>query len=609
MHRAAVKALRTTLQCTARTFRASRRGPLALLPTSSTLSSLTGARSPAFLKPPASSRYFSSSPIARSSRPRPVQITGEPLRASMYIRRTSFALVSALVGYGAWYSYGGNAPNAAIRSYTTPENAPGDAAPTRSVLVIGADELHTGTYVGEGPISKATGDGQMVVEMLSPDQATKKLRKMEESYFVNRGRGVVRYDVTQLPSNSPIEDDHDEKIVEVGAGAGKTNDWMFWGVFDGHSGWSTSAKLRQALVKTVAGELNETYKAAHGFTPSAEAVNAAIKNGFLRLDDEIVNQSVQKVFQSQSKSTAAEILAPANSGSCALLSFYDSSSKLLRVACTGDSRAVLGRKSKSGKWTAIPLSVDQTGSNPKEAARVRKEHPGEEPVRNGRILGGLEPSRAFGDASYKWTREIMDRLSPHYFARPPKTLLKTPPYVTAEPAVTTIKIEPENGDFLVMATDGLWEMLTNEEVIGLVGKWIESQAASTKNQQFNSFWTRIWGSKTELPVEEGKHNQADDADGQKSPQELMRRRGLTPGRERFVVQDKNVATHIVRNALGGSNQEQVSALLTLPYPTSRRYRDDLTVQVIFFGNGEDKGDVAVNDEATAPSKAAPKAKL
>jgi pyruvate dehydrogenase phosphatase len=339
-------------------------------------------------------------------------------------------------------------------------------------------------------------------------------------------------------------------------------------------------------------------------TPTPEAVEAAIKTGFLRLDDEIVNQAARKVLATKNKMQAAEILAPANSGSCALLSFYDTRSKLLRVACTGDSRAVLGRKSTSGKWQVIPLSVDQTGSNPDEAARVRKQHPGEEPVRNGRILGGLEPSRAFGDATYKWSREVVESLTPHFFARSPRPLLKTPPYVTAEPVVTTTKIEPEKGDFVVMATDGLWEMLTNEEVVGLVGKWIESQASSTGNQQFNSAWKRVFGSKDTLPVEEG---QTDDLDGQRSPAELLRRRGLTPVKDQFVVQDKNVATHIVRNALGGSNQEQVSALLTLPAPTSRRYRDDLTVQVIFFGNGHSTGEVVPNQEATADLP--PKAKL
>ena len=336
----------------------------------------------------------------------------------------------------------------------------------------------------------------------------------------------------------------------------------------------------------------------------------AIKSGFTRLDDEIVHQSVQKVLQSNNKIVAAEMLAPALSGSCALLSFYDSRSKLLRVACTGDSRAVLGRRSTSGKWSATPLSVDQTGGNPDEAARLRKLHPGEDHVvRNGRVLGGLEPTRAFGDASYKWTREVSERLRSQFFGRSVSPLLKSPPYVTAEPVVTTTKIEPENGDFVVMATDGLWEMLTSEEVIGLVGKWIETQAASgTSNAQFNSVWSKMFGGqKGGLPVEATNAN--GKGDGQKTPIRLQQW-GVSPDDDRFLVQDKNAATHLIRNALGGKNQEMVSALLTLPSPYSRRYRDDLTVQVIFFGNGEKTGEVLVNKEATAaPASAEPKAKL
>ncbi len=163
----------------------------------------------------------------------------------MYIRRFSVALVSGLVGYGAWYTYRGdnNAGQAVSHPYsTTTPNPPGDATPTRNVLVVGTDELHTGTFVGEGPIAKnADGTGNNVLEMLTPEQATEKLRKHEDSFMVNRGEGVLRYDVVQLASNNPIEDDHAEKIVEVTSpsadnAAEKVNhDWMFWGVFDGHA--------------------------------------------------------------------------------------------------------------------------------------------------------------------------------------------------------------------------------------------------------------------------------------------------------------------------------------------------------------------------------------
>ncbi|KAG6000053.1 hypothetical protein E4U54_001566, partial [Claviceps lovelessii] len=165
----------------------------------------------------------------------------------MYFRRLPVALVSSIaVGYGAWYSYNltnGTGATSAARSFgstsTSTSTQGADALPTRTVLVVGADELRQDTIVGEVPISKPTADGRRIVEMLTSDQATEKLRSLEQSFFVNRGQGVTRYDLVQLPSNDPIEDDHAEKIVEVpsrSAGVeGTRSDWMFWGVFDGHS--------------------------------------------------------------------------------------------------------------------------------------------------------------------------------------------------------------------------------------------------------------------------------------------------------------------------------------------------------------------------------------
>jgi pyruvate dehydrogenase phosphatase len=152
----------------------------------------------------------------------------------MYTRRLSWAVISGLVGFGAWQVYRTNETETPQgKAYSTGQ----DVGPTRQVLVIGADELHTGTFTGEGPISKSTDEGRKVLEMLTPDQTTERLRRSEESYLVNRGQGVVRYDLVQLPSNDPIEDDHAEKIIEIPTknNGNGNSDWMFWGVFDGHS--------------------------------------------------------------------------------------------------------------------------------------------------------------------------------------------------------------------------------------------------------------------------------------------------------------------------------------------------------------------------------------
>jgi len=532
----------------------------------------------------------------------------------MFFRNFSVAALVSVFASGVWYYQRSPEPRALVNGTSVTTFGSGFSAPQHSTLASASGSLPPQTQLpssspladtsteptkkallvqgdryfveelAEAPLTKqAEDEGLNRSEMLTPEQATQKLRKSEESYLVGRGRGVVRYDVVQIPSNNPIEDDHAEKIVEVPqsvtpppSGA-SSSDWTFWGVFDGHSGWTTSAKLRQTLISYVARELNSTYKSALTDPslklPSPSSIDAAIKRGFVALDHEIVNVSVDKAMKNtKQKAAAAQILAPALSGSCALLSFYDSSSKIFRVAVTGDSRAVLGRKSPAtGKWTATPLSEDQTGDTPSEMARLRSEHPGEDyVVHRGRILGSLEPSRAFGDASYKWTREVQERLKHLFYGKTPVPLLKTPPYVTAEPIITTTKVEPERGDFVVLATDGLWEMLTNEEVVGLVGQWLEAQPKSAGSDNSAASWAKSFFSSANevLPVE--KHA-LDAEEGQRAP--IRQQQWQIKGNdERFVLEDKNVATHLVRNALGGKDRDMVCGLLTLVSPYSRRYR-------------------------------------
>lgn len=119
---------------------------------------------------------------------------------------------------------------------------PKPAQPAQGMtLIVQDDQFYTGDLSEEVPLSKQAEDpSRQTLEMLTPEQATQTLRRSEESYFVGRGQGVVRYDVVQLPSNNPIEDDHAETIVEVpqtitpSPDGSSTSDWMFWGVFDGH---------------------------------------------------------------------------------------------------------------------------------------------------------------------------------------------------------------------------------------------------------------------------------------------------------------------------------------------------------------------------------------
>ncbi|KAK0652763.1 phosphatase 2C-like domain-containing protein [Cercophora newfieldiana] len=428
----------------------------------------------------------------------------------------------------------------------------------------------------------------MTLASIDPVRLTQILRKNEQAVVVGGGTGVLRYDTNQIASNCPIEDDHSEAVIAAPPGsAGKSSgDWMFWGVYDGHSGWSTSAKLRQSLIAHVYLKLAEEY--ASVAAPADADIDNAIKAGFLALDNQIVWSNVEKVKKLGTKHAGAQLIAPAISGSCALLSFYDTRSQLLRVACTGDCRAVLGRRASGSTWSATQLSADQTGENPDEAARVRAEHPGEKDVvKNGRVMG-YEPSRAFGDAVLKWPRELSMALRKSAYARRPQDRDITPPYLTAEPVITTTKIEPERGDFIVLASDSLWEMLSNEEVIGLVGRWIDQGRLGIGSQKQWSVWDMMprFSSSDGMSSNVLPSKLPDSEKPFGRPPVRPAQWGIAKKARVPVVQDINVATHIARNALGGDDHDLISSLLLLSGSNARRYRDDLTITVVFFGYDE-----------------------
>ncbi|CAN0383608.1 unnamed protein product, partial [Ascophyllum nodosum] len=44
----------------------------------------------------------------------------------------------------------------------------------------------------------------------------------------------------------------------------------------------------------------------------------------------------------------------------------------------------------------------------------------------------------------------------------------TPPYITAEPEIFVHKVDHNLDDFVVLASDGLWDHVTNEEAVEIV---------------------------------------------------------------------------------------------------------------------------------------------
>ena len=133
-------------------------------------------------------------------------------------------------------------------------------------------------------------------------------------------------------------------------------------------------------------------------------------------------------------------------------------------ANVGDSRAIKGQyNSMENKWNYIPLSRDHKPSDKDEAERIKKYngliHPyidddgnyaGPDRVWMDDELPGLAMSRSFGD-------EIASRVG-----------------VFSEPEVKVFPFKEEDR-FIVIASDGLWEYVTNEEVIDIVKDYFEKK--------------------------------------------------------------------------------------------------------------------------------------
>ncbi|CAG7987596.1 unnamed protein product [Penicillium olsonii] len=381
------------------------------------------------------------------------------------------------------------------------------------------------------------------------------------SHHVNSVPGINRYDVTQLASNSPCED----RFVhgKFSSPWNESDKWMSWAVFDGHVGWQTAQLLTEQLLPFVRCNLSQLKPSSDGFTPDG-SVQHAITKAFVDLDDSIIETALATSQSNMSLQEKAKKLAPAYAGSCALVSLYDPLTSTLHVACTGDSRAVLGQKGSDGKWKAIPLSIDQSGSNEDEVARLRKEHPGEDNVvENGRVLG-MMVSRAFGDSRWKWPLDFQKKMKDRFNGPAPLTPrydVRTPPYLTAEPVVTSTKIDPNQPSFLIMATDGLWDSLSSQQGVDLVGTWLASRGAQKDPGSGPAY----------APFDFGRFREGVD---------------WRFVEERTTTQDENAAVHLVRNSLGGNHHEMIAGRLAYDSPFSRHVRDDITVQVVFFNTGD-----------------------
>ncbi|KAK3072026.1 hypothetical protein LTR53_007573 [Teratosphaeriaceae sp. CCFEE 6253] len=400
----------------------------------------------------------------------------------------------------------------------------------------------------------------------------------------------------QLPSNAICEDFFGSNNYNVSGEA--TTNWFTWSLFDGHAGPRTATLLASDLVQHVGHELLRTHCFGRPYRPSDPYIADVLKKAFLQFDEKIVNAGLEHVRSGEpSRAGVVAGAAAAFSGSCALVAFFDPVQNVLRVANTGDSRAVLGRwDEREARYVARPLSVDQTGFNEKEAARIAQEHPGEDVVdpKTGRVHG-IAVSREFGDARWKWPQEATKRAHDLFWGPSPRpdSMVQTPPYLTAEPEVTETVLQlGEHPDFMIMASDGLWDNMSSENAVTCVQLWLDANhpvdpiKKASGRGRLSQLWSR---SKAQALAERGnpfvaKDDDDDDVYFDESEQSLRWR--VTP--KHFVVEDDQCGVHLIKNALGGKRRDLFTGVMSVQPPLSRMVRDDITVQVVFFGEDMEK---------------------
>ncbi|KAL8456746.1 hypothetical protein ACS0TY_034846 [Phlomoides rotata] len=210
----------------------------------------------------------------------------------------------------------------------------------------------------------------------------------------------------------------------------KTQDLIahVFAVFDGHGGSEVSKYCRDRMHLVLAEEISiaKEIRGDSNWEWEQQWLNIFLKC-FHKLDDEVGGFSI------------ASQTAPESVGSTAVVAIVCSTHII--VANCGDSRAVLCR----GK-VSMPLSVDHKPNSEEECTRIE--------AAGGRVIywdgyrvsGFLAVSRSIGDRYLR-------------------------PYVVADPEVMFVA-RAKDDECLILASDGLWDVMTNEEACDLARRRI-----------------------------------------------------------------------------------------------------------------------------------------
>ncbi|KAK8944262.1 putative protein phosphatase 2C 60 [Platanthera zijinensis] len=224
----------------------------------------------------------------------------------------------------------------------------------------------------------------------------------------------------------------------------------FVGIYDGHGGPETARYIADHLFQHI--KRFSTEEQLMSVNVIRKAIQAT-EEGFLSL--------VSKLWP----------LKPqiASVGSCCLVGVV--CGETLYVANLGDSRAVIGKLVKStGEVLAVQLSNEHNASIESVRQELQSRHPDDPQIvilkhNVWRVKGIIQVSRSIGDAYLKRTEFNREPLHPKFRLREP--FMK--PILSAEPTIHVQKLSP-NDQFIVFASDGLWEHFNNQDAVDIIQK-------------------------------------------------------------------------------------------------------------------------------------------
>jgi len=260
-----------------------------------------------------------------------------------------------------------------------------------------------------------------------------------EKYNESKTGAGLRYGLSSMQGwRIEMEDAHSAVIgiPEVGENI------SWFAVFDGHAGSRVSAHCSTHLLESISSmdDFKESLKKEHQLSEEElmEKVKTGILSGFLELDEKL--RKIPEVANGEDKSGTTAV--------CVLIT-----EKYVLFSNCGDSRGVLSCKTGSGNDASasspVLATLDHKPSNPPERERIQNAGGN---VMIQRVNGSLAVSRALGDFEYK-----------NVEGKGPKEQLVSP-----EPEFYMKLREPEIDEFLVLACDGVWDVMTNEELVGFV---------------------------------------------------------------------------------------------------------------------------------------------